>query len=1349
MGVGKRTYGRQYRWIRVRICVAGFMLALLGNLHAGKPMDYVCAETPRTIRFGICDGLGLFEVDEQGRISGYGYEYLMELSKYSGWNYEFITRDPETGEKLTVRNILTLLAEGELDMIGPLCHVANLEDHIHFSAYEMGVSYGILTTRDDTHYIKNSPSTFHGMRIGVLRGSNRNLVLYDYFQNRHVEDVTYVECEGVADLEKALAEGDVDAAYTDNMWSYQYDRELLRIEPSEFYLAFTADSSGMEEEVAAAQKQMLEEEPYYLYDLQKKYYRVEQEEIRFTAKEQEYLDSQPEIHVAVPLELPPYIYRDSKTGEITGVFVDILDDIRDKTGLRFRLEKQNGLNDMVAGINSGEGCPDMYLDLPSDRNWASKFNVRLTSDILYLDMSMITGMDYRDTRVDDDLTIAVLKYGYLTKLIEEAYPQAELLFCEDYIDCMEAVRKKKADITYVPQGFSELVHNKAKYRRLKSFDTNEFGYSIGFGISDACENELYSIINKAIDSIGEEQIRKYIMDRSFQYDSSEGIVDFLYRNYVVVAIVSSLFLLMIFCLIIVLYRSYKRAEKVHRADAEQFNLALSNTKIRVWDYDIKRHEVRLRLFGKDEHTVTVKNIPERQIENGVIHEESIEAYRKLYHALDEGEKIASGEVQMKDRNGEFHWIRITYTVTDILNNKHHAIGVTENIDEQKKAELNYRSEQILRQNMARESVYHFAVNLTRNSVEEAVRNQNGELVTLELYSMADVVDFISGNITSDSELRKIREMLDIPGLLHSHEDGLDHLKQKYYFLREDGDPEWHEMVLRMVENPFSGDLVVYLFVQNINQEQRDELLRENVDRMMKKAMDESFALLMFVDLDKAEYHIVNNSIDPSIPMEGSMQTIDKCLRRVMLPENWNILDDLNYPEKIKQRLQEMGMTVEEVRIRPEGREEYEWYELTSRSEMNVLTGRMGCTVLLRNIQSNKEAERQLENALEQAKQAARAKQEFLANMSHEIRTPLNGIRGILDIMGDDPAWSGNSYLEKASVSADHLIGLVNDILDMSKIDSGRIELRREFLPYHEIGRYLMAVMKPLADEKNIELIVQDVQLPYEGFVTDSGRLQQIYVNLISNAVKYTNPGGRVAISNTCEKIAEHRVKVVSVVADNGIGMSREFLQRAFEPFEQMDTSYNRKGTGLGLSITRRLVELMGGTISIESELGVGTTVTITLELEAMNEQEWSEENAIPMQQDQATIDVSGKRVLVVEDHPINMEIAVTQLAALGFEVDRAENGREAVEIFGASDPGYYQVIFMDIMMPVMDGLEATKTIRSMGRADAQSVTIVAMTANAFAEDIHKSLESGMDYHLSKPFDKEKLREIVSRICGKA
>jgi len=372
-----------------------------------------------------------------------------------------------------------------------------------------------------------------------------------------------------------------------------------------------------------------------------------------------------------------------------------------------------------------------------------------------------------------------------------------------------------------------------------------------------------------------------------------------------------------------------------------------------------------------------------------------------------------------------------------------------------------------------------------------------------------------------------------------------------------------------------------------------------------------------------------------------------------------------------------------------------------------------------------------------------AKSEFLAKMSHDIRTPLNIIIGMEGLAEEeqDPAVV-RSYLSDIRISSKFLLGLVNDILDMSKIEHGKLELVPEPGTVQELIRQLVTLTAPLCGQKHITFTSSSEGLPSTPVLFDKLRCNQIFYNLLSNAVKFTPEGGKISFLAEPAEGKEGNVTVRFSVSDSGIGMSKEFQTHLFEPFSQEQNRVNKKGigTGLGLSIASSLVRQMGGTITVASETGKGTTFTVLLAFPTAEEKMKATKKV--------DIDLSGKRILLAEDHPLNREIAIRQLEKLGCNVTEAEDGKEAVDLFSASEEGTFDAILMDIRMPVMDGHEATRRIRTLDRRDAKDIPIIAMSANAFEEDKEASIRSGMQMHLSKPLDKETLAQALALCIGK-
>ena len=384
-------------------------------------------------------------------------------------------------------------------------------------------------------------------------------------------------------------------------------------------------------------------------------------------------------------------------------------------------------------------------------------------------------------------------------------------------------------------------------------------------------------------------------------------------------------------------------------------------------------------------------------------------------------------------------------------------------------------------------------------------------------------------------------------------------------------------------------------------------------------------------------------------------------------------------------------------------------------------------------------------AAKKAEAANEAKTEFLQRMSHDIRTPINGICGLVNMADHcaDDTEKQTEYRTKVKEASNLLLELVNEILDMSKLESGEVVL--EEIPFNlsSISREVFIVIEQMAAEQNIRIMWEKKEITHRDLIGSPGYVKRVMMNILSNAVKYNRENGQIYIS--CMEIPSEQPEMTTmefVCRDTGIGMTEEFQKCVFEPFAQEHTGSRAKftGTGLGLSISRKLVEKMGGTITFESEKGVGTIFVIRVPFKIDLDADKREE-----QKDVSEKSIKGLHILLAEDNELNMEIAEFVLQNEGAEVTKAWNGQEAVELFGNSEPGEFDVILMDIMMPVMDGYEAAKMIRSLDREDAKTIPIIAMTANAFTEDRQKAKEAGMNEHIGKPVDGKLLVKIIHEL----
>lgn len=392
----------------------------------------------------------------------------------------------------------------------------------------------------------------------------------------------------------------------------------------------------------------------------------------------------------------------------------------------------------------------------------------------------------------------------------------------------------------------------------------------------------------------------------------------------------------------------------------------------------------------------------------------------------------------------------------------------------------------------------------------------------------------------------------------------------------------------------------------------------------------------------------------------------------------------------------------------------------------------------------------LEQALDIARSSNEAKSQFLANMSHDIRTPINAIVGMTKIARESGEASEKiaGCLDAITASSRHLLELINDVLDMSRIESGQMGLQERRFDIDDVVGGVEAIIRPQAQAKSQELRIDRSKMKHKAFSGDELRISQILLNLASNAVKYTQEGGSIAL--VVQELAKTRPSYASVaftITDNGMGMSPEFVERIFDPFERSEeVSIARiQGTGLGMSITKALIDAMGGIVEVDSEKGRGSSFRVTLELRVVS----SVDACPPLEvvPESTSYRFEGKRFLLAEDNELNAEILIELLGCRGAKVEWAENGEKAIDAFSKHPAGYYDAVFMDVMMPVMNGYEAARALRACSSARSEEVKIVALTANAFAEDVKSALDAGMDAHVAKPVDIDGLACVLGKVCG--
>ncbi len=595
---------------------------------------------------------------------------------------------------------------------------------------------------------------------------------------------------------------------------------------------------------------------------------------------------------------------------------------------------------------------------------------------------------------------------------------------------------------------------------------------------------------------------------------------------------------------------------------------------------------------------------------------------------------------------------------------------------------------------------------------------------------------------------------------------------EYRIVRKDGEIRWMEDYGHFVHTNKYGD-IFYVFLEDAT----EKYLKKQKDEEAKILMQEKLGALEKLAHETTSLNIVHEMLGSGkwsmeFNEQGKMIRVlwSKQFRRMIgyhdetdFPNTLEAWSNLLHEEDKERVLKEYYDTIHDYTGQKKYDVEYRlltktggyhWYRATGMLSRRKDGSPITYVGMFVDITAQKQLDqeliqkqKQLEEALEKAQRSDQAKTVFLNNMSHDIRTPMNAIIGFsnLALLHMENRDQVREYLSKIVVSSNHLLELINDVLDMSHIESGKLQIQEQDCNILEILRDLQTIVQADVQAKELEFSIDTVNLEHEVVLCDKLRLTRVLLNIVSNALKFTPKRGCIHVCVT-EK-GERQEQYVSYeirVRDTGIGMSREFLAHIFEPFERERTSTvsGIQGTGLGMPITKNIVNMMNGTITIDSEQGKGTEVTLCFLFRVP--QCICEPDCKP-EKNEAEVSFCGKRILLTEDNELNQEIAMTILEEAGFEVDVAENGAVAVEKMKNSAPGTYDVILMDIQMPVMDGYEATAAIRSLENQALAQTPIIAITANAFVEDKRRAIDAGMNGHLGKPIEIDKLITALQNI----
>lgn len=780
----------------------------------------------------------------------------------------------------------------------------------------------------------------------------------------------------------------------------------------------------------------------------------------------------------------------------------------------------------------------------------------------------------------------------------------------------------------------------------------------------------------------------------------------------------------------------------------RFKLAISGAKMLVWEYDIKNKCARYPQgteIGEIGREVILYDFPDRLFNNGTVIEEQQEEFKEFYNRVSFGEeKELSGTFWMLNSTSNIkRCVEISYSVVrDEKGNGITAYGMSRDVTEQKFTEKRFREELAFRNKMGDNIISTSCVNLTLGLLEnlrygESYVKDEKVITTIDYRERSK--HFLDECEMTDEQAQN----LSVENLLNLFEKGVTEVREEYQAKLKDGDRIWICVDVNLLKSPKTGNILAFFYNKNITNEKMSAIISENV-------LSQNYLEVGVIDTVHDSYtrfysQATNISqFNNSFPFEKGMEIF--CEKRVTDGDRKRVKKYMTL-DYINSAIKKNGIVeFQFLGLDRNGNEEYNSMVIKplhkDRNDI-LLSTRSNVDAIVREGQKK---EKKLKKAMEEAKKANEARSDFFAGISHDMRTPMNAIIG-MSALGVDESKdeSIKKYFTNIDASAHFLLGLINDALDSSQIEKNVLKLTYEPYCMDEFRHYVDSVVRPLCDAKKIEFNMVVPEASAKCVSTDKLRFNQIFFNLLSNAVKFTPENGKIDF--IIEIVSKENGVLVErfIIKDTGIGMSKDFQKSMFNQFarEKGTGDMSAGGTGLGLFITKYVVELMGGTISVNSEVGEGSEFIVELALQEVDSAGAQYTTPEKLSEDDFDAILKEKRVLLCEDNEMNSQIAVRVLEKKGMIVECAPDGQAGLEKFNNSDEGYYDVILMDVRMPVMDGLEATKFIRNLERMDSKKVPIIAMSANTHKKDIETALKAGMSTHIGKPFDIKELYKVIS------
>ena len=777
-------------------------------------------------------------------------------------------------------------------------------------------------------------------------------------------------------------------------------------------------------------------------------------------------------------------------------------------------------------------------------------------------------------------------------------------------------------------------------------------------------------------------------------------------------------------------KNYKKLLLKNIENEKIFKSVIKNEIISYWSYNPRKHTAEVQFYEVNNlPSVVYRNFPESYFKPIIYEPEEMEKILKAFSEIEEGKDYASCIIHTKSSDGE-HWEQLKlFSINNENGSRVSIAGAELNIDNLKYMERQYKEELRFINNIDDENmICKCRINLTANHTDFFIA---GDLSNV--FKPEDSADSLFENFKSritDERMKSIDIRLT---LIDKFRHGTTIFTKQLQLENPLYDIYYFSLTCHLFENQENNCIMAFIYTYNIT----DSIFERNIIHALTKNEYDFFAFVRLkektlsqIDTGEDSHHLLKKEQVTYNSFINLVQTsINNQPERFYVSQMLSLKNVLHHLSNSPSWFFTFRCTDENGELRQK-KVQFTYLDQTETSlMMNISDITSGHKVEQENMLK-------LEKALEEAREANRAKTDFFARMSHDIRTPLNGIIGITELtINEEISDNAREALKKIQSSGRFLLGLVNNILDLSKAESEKQKLSLSPFSLDELLNYLDAVIIPLCNEREIRFI-KKLKPTDSTIYIDHQRFYQILFNLLSNAVKFTPEKGTVTLEIQNNPIDDKKTAIKIIISDTGIGMSDEFKKKLFTPFSQEENVHQpyTTGSGLGLVIVKQSVDAMNGTIDVKSKVGEGSVFTIDFECNYTTETEKVFKRVVKI--DDSVL--KGKRILLCEDNELNKEIALRLLNRKGMQVTCASNGQIGYEKFCASEKNYFDAILMDRRMPVMNGLEATRIIRNLPREDARTIPIIAMTANAFEDDVKNSIEAGMTEHLAKPIEPETL-----------